>query len=89
MIRGRRQALRQLQLMLGDAHDLALLQDYLEAQEEVDEALLQKAVTRKNELYAAGVATCRDVYATSVDELVADFSRWWDRRRSEIRAAMA
>lgn len=89
MIRGRRQALRQLQLMLGDAHDLALLQDYLEAQEEVDEALLQKAVTRKNELYAAGVATCRDVYATSVDELVADFSRWWDRRRSELRAAMA
>jgi len=89
MIRGRRQALRQLQLMLGDAHDLALLQAYLEAQDEVDELLLQKAITRKNELYAAGIATCRDVYATSVDELVADFSRWWDKSRSRRQAAIA
>ena len=87
MIRGRRQALRQLQLMFGDAHDLALLQDYLAAQDDVDEALLQKAMTRKNELYAAGIATCREVYSTSVDELVADFSRWWDRRRPKARAA--
>ena len=89
MIRGRRQALRQLQLMLGDAHDLALLQAYLEVQDEVDEQLLSKATTRKNELYAAGVATCSDVYATSVDELVADFSRWWDKRRSAAKAAIA
>ncbi len=89
MVRGRRQALRQLQLMLGDAHDLALLQVWLEAQDEVDEALLQKATTRKHELYAAGVATCRDVYSTPVDELVTDFSRWWDQRRSKTRPAMA
>ncbi len=89
MIRGRRQALRQLQLMLGDAHDLALLQAYLEVQDEVDEQLLQKAITRKNELYAAGAATCREVYAPSIDELVSDFSRWWDKSRSEARAAIA
>ena len=89
MIRGRRQALRQLQLMLGDAHDLALLQAHLEAQDELDEALLQKAITRKNELYAAGAATCQDVYATSVDELVTDFSRWWDKSRPGAQAATA
>ena len=89
MIRGRRQALRQLQLMLGDAHDLALLEAYLGMQDEVDEPLLQKAITRKNELYAAGMATCREVYATSVDEIVGDFSRWWDRSRPEARAATA
>lgn len=89
MIRPRRQALRQLQLMLGDAHDLALLQAWLEVQDEVDERLLQRAITRKNELYAAGIATCREVYATPVDELVADFSRWWDKSRPAVRTATA
>lgn len=88
-VRGRRQALRHLQLMLGDAHDLALLEAYLQLEDEVDELLLSKAITRKNELYAASIETCREVYATTVDDIVADFSRWWDKRRYKMRPAIA
>ncbi len=80
-IHPRRQDLRKLQLTLGDAHDLVLLQSLLESRDDLDMPLLKKAITRKRELYADAMMTGRRLYAKPVNELVADFSRWWQESR--------
>jgi CHAD domain-containing protein len=76
-IRKRRKKLRDLQLTLGDAHDLAVLQTFLESSDNCDMELLQRAVARKRELYAHVMRLGHEVYETPVDELVDDYSRWW------------
>ena len=76
-LRKRRVKLRELQLLIGDAHDLAMLQEFLASQPDHDQQLLQRAISRKHELYARGLQLGREVCATRVDDLVADLSRWW------------
>lgn len=71
----RRKELRELQLTLGDAHDLFLTQTILGLQDHTDTQLLQRAITRKHELYAEVMNAGREVYAVPVDELVADLAR--------------
>ena len=81
-LRKRRKKLRKLQLALGDAHDIVLLQAYLGSDVNPDMPLLQRATARKDELYADAVKTGRRLFAVSVSELVADCSRYWaDQRR--------
>ncbi len=76
-IRKRRNKLRDLQLTLGSAHDLAVLQAILESQDDLQMQLLQRAITRKRELYADATRIGGEVYAKSADELLSDYSRWW------------
>ncbi len=80
-IRKRRKRLRDLQLSLGDAHDLAVLQAFLESLDNVDTELLQRAIARKSELYEHCMQVGREVYQTPTDKLVDDFSRWWASSR--------
>lgn len=79
-LRKRREKLRKLQLVLGDAHDLVLLQAYLEADVDTDTPLLQRAISRKNELYADAINIGQEVFVVRVSELVADCSRYWADR---------
>lgn len=79
-IRERRKLLRSLQLALGNAHDMAVLQDVCIRMGGTDTQLLQRAGVQKNDLYAEAVMLCNAVYAQSADELVADYSRWWAAR---------
>ena len=80
-VRKRRKKLRDLQLTLGDAHDLAVLQTFLESSGNCDMELLQRAIARKHELYAHVIRVGHEVYETPVDELVEDYSRWWANSR--------
>jgi hypothetical protein len=81
-IHERRESLRKLQLALGDAHDIVLLQEAFATQRDPDTALLQRAIERKEALYAEAISLCEVVYAPSADDLVADFSRWWASGRT-------
>ncbi len=80
-IHKRRHRLRDLQLALGDAHDLAMLQTYLDSRDDRNLALLERAIARKHELYEHGAALAAKVFEKSTDELTADYSRWWARSR--------
>ena len=73
----RREHLRQLQLDLGDAHDLFVLQTILASGASPDMALLETAITRKHELYANARERGQQVFETSVDDLVARCTTWW------------
>ena len=72
-----RKRLRKLQLTLGDAHDLAILQAELETEDRCDPALLDRARVRKRALYGKARKIGKQVFKRSADELVADYSRWW------------
>ncbi|MGD9020763.1 MAG: CHAD domain-containing protein [Lysobacterales bacterium] len=76
-IRERRKSLHRLQLVLGDAHDIVLLQESFAALDDPDTQLLQRAIARKEELYAEATGLCEVLYEPSADELVADFTRRW------------
>ena len=82
-IRNRRTLLRDLQLALGNAHDIVLLQAAPEFQDGGNTQLLQRAVERKDQLYADAMTLCDMVYAQSAEDLVADYSRWWAEGRGE------
>jgi len=85
-IRKQRKRLRKLHLILGDAHDLAVLQAVMEARESPDETLLNETIDRKNQLYADAIRMCGKIFARSADALIADYARWYsesDRRSSE------
>jgi CHAD domain-containing protein len=76
-LRKRRKHVRKLQLDLGDAHDLFMLQSILASDADPDMQLLERAISRKHELYANALKLGHRVFATSVDELVADCATWW------------
>lgn len=76
-LRHRRQALRKLQLNLGDAHDLATLQSILASKASPDMHLLKLAIARKHELYADAIGQGQQLFQISVDELVAKCATWW------------
>ena len=83
VLRKRRKKLRKLQLTLGDAHDLALLQAFLCAKENTDERMLEQVTARKKELYAQANKTGRAIFSVPVSDLVADLSRYWaDQHRN-------
>lgn len=83
VLRERRKNLRKLQLMLGDAHDLAVLQGFLYKRENSHEQLLEQVGARKKELYTQAIETGREIFPVSVNKLVADLSCYWaDQRRS-------
>lgn len=77
-VRKRHLVLDDLQTTLGNAHDLAVLQALLESQDDIEIELLQKAITRKRELYSHATRLGAELFATPADELVSDFARWWD-----------
>ena len=84
-LRKRRRRLRTLQLRLGDAHDLVLLQAFLRPDVEPDMQLLQLASTRKIELYADAMKTGQKLFAVPVSVLLAECSRYWaDQRHFRI-----
>ena len=85
MLRKRRKKLRKLQLTLGDAHDLVLLQAFLGTEENADEQLLEQVRARKKELYAEAVKTGRQIFAVPVSDLVADLSHYWSDQRNNMR----
>ncbi len=76
-IRRQRNRLRKLHLALGEAHDLAVVQIVLESPDYPNKRLLQRAVERKNALYADAIRLCDKIFTQSADELVADYARWW------------
>ncbi len=78
----RLEALYVLQQMLGEAHDLYVLETCFETEAGDNGELLQRAGSRKAGLYDAALDAGAGVFATGVDELVADLSRYWaDRPR--------
>jgi CHAD domain-containing protein len=81
-LRERRKQFRQLQHILGDAHDLAMLQARLEANDDRDSDLLKRAIARKEALYEQAARKGRRAFEKSADELVADLSRYWADRQS-------
>ncbi len=82
-IRKRRHQLRDLQLMLGDAHDLFMLQAYLRGNEEHELRLYEEASARKHTLYSHGADLAAKIFAPSADKLAARYSRWWAESRGE------
>ena len=78
-LHARRESLRKLQLALGEAHDLVLLEEAIASHDDPDTQLLQRALARKEVLYAESVRLGEVVYAPSAENLVTDFSRWWVR----------
>ena len=76
-IRKQRNRLRKLHLALGGAHDLAVAQTVLGPPDYPDKQLLQRALDRKNALYADAIRLCEKIFAQPADELVADYARWW------------
>lgn len=79
-LRKRRRKLRKLQLLLGDAHDLATLEAALERDGNADEKLRKKTARRKNTLYRKALNVGESVFTVSPGELVADLSMSWARR---------
>ena len=77
----RRDFLGDLQMTLGSAHDIVLLESVLNPRDDSDAQLLQRALTRKNELYADALKLCDLVFTQSTEGLVADYSRWWIESR--------
>jgi CHAD domain-containing protein len=73
----RRESLRKLQLALGDAHDIVLLEEAFASRDDPDTQLLQRAIARKEALYAEATGLCEILYAPSADDLVSDLSGWW------------
>ena len=71
--------------MLGNSHDLALLQAYLGSGEDTDQQLLEQVRARKEELYAEAVKTGRQVFTVPVSDLVADLSSYWADQRNSMR----
>lgn len=76
-IRKQRNRLRKLHLVLGEAHDLAVVQTVLESPDYPDKRLLERAVDRKNSLYADAIRLCERIFTQSAEELVADYAYWW------------
>ena len=76
-LRKRRKKLRRLQLALGDAHDLALLQAHLGTEQIDDRHLLEQVRLRKETLYAGALRSGRQIFDVPVSDLVADLSRYW------------
>jgi len=74
VIRERRRKLHDLQLTLGCAHDLAVLQAFLECQDDLESQLLHRAIKRKRELYGRAKNLGDEVYETSIEDLIADSS---------------
>lgn len=72
VLRKRRQALNRLARLLGEAHDLALLEATAQGN-----TLGGKAAKRKQKHYEEAQILAQKLYATDTDELVADMSRWW------------
>ena len=76
-LRLRRARLRKLQMFLGDAHDIVLVQHFLAAHEFRDADLLARLLDRKQELYDQALDIGHQVYAVSERDLLATLSRWW------------
>ena len=81
ILRERRERLRELQLTLGDAHDLAVLQDFLNTEESAHQQLLERVRARKKGLYTRAIETSREIFSVPVNKLVADLSRYWAEQR--------
>ena len=79
-IRRQRKRLRKLHLILGEAHDLAMLQAALEARDTRDERILFEAIDRKNQLYVDAIRLCGKIFVQSADELIADYATWYAQR---------
>lgn len=82
-IRMRRMQARDLQKLLGSAHDIVLLEDAFASLDTPDTQLLRRAIARKEALYAQALILGEEVFARTAEDLVADFSRWWAGRRSK------
>jgi CHAD domain-containing protein len=84
VLRERRKRLRKLQLMLGDAHDLAVLQAYLNKENIAPEQLLERVRARKKDLYKQAFDTGQKIFMVPVSKLVADLCCYWaDQRHNE------
>ena len=84
-LRKRRKRLRKLQLTLGDAHDLAMLQAHLKSVEKKDQWLLEQVQARKQAQYAEVMMVGQRIFRVPVSDLVADLSRYWAARDSAGR----
>ncbi len=82
-IRKRRHRLRDLQLALGDAHDLFMLQSFLRGNENYPLSLYEEASARKHRLYEHGAELAARAFSRSVDKLTDEYTRWWAESRAE------
>lgn len=79
-LRKRRKRLRKLQLLLGDAHDLAEIQARLESSPDPDMPLLNRTIERKQRYYDKSLEISRRIFAPSAEQMIADLSSWWVER---------
>ncbi len=77
-LRERRSVLRDLQLGLGDAHDLHLLQSMLLLEDDPDMHLLALATTRKHQLYLKALSLGYSIFGTPVNDLAILCQAGWD-----------
>ena len=82
-IRERRHKLRDLQLTLGDAHDLYMLQSFLRGNTDYALSLYEQATARKHALYGRGAELASSVFAQTADEIEAEYASWWAESRGE------
>lgn len=82
VLRERRQLLWQLQRALGEAHDLAVLEQVVRSWKKPDDLLLRHASARKTEFYATATALGPRIFSTTEPDPHADMTRWWSAWRS-------
>jgi CHAD domain-containing protein len=78
-LRDRREGLRRLGALLGDAHDLVVLLET--SQGSIDGKLTTEAKRRKKKLYARAQKSAQKLFASHPDALLADMAGWWAQWR--------
>jgi len=76
-LRKRRLPLWELQRTLGNAHDLVLLEEMVNASGKTDEPLLRRAGDRKRQLYDKARSLGKELCSTAEQALAADLTEWW------------
>jgi CHAD domain-containing protein len=80
VLRQRREGLKRLGLLLGEAHDLSLLNS--DPARSARTAVAAKARKRQARLYRHARQLAEGLFAPSVDALTADMSLWWAEWRN-------
>jgi hypothetical protein len=79
-LRPRRIVMLRLQKVLGDAHDLVMLEAYLARHCDSNDQMRREADARKKDLYAEAMQLGHSVFRVPVSRLVADCSSYWADR---------
>ncbi len=72
-----RKRLNVMEELIGDGHDLAVLEHALAAAGETDQALIERAAKEKEACYDEALALCESVFTKRPARYVADLAGWW------------